>query len=305
MILKIEQGKLSSVDIHILEKKCDVIGIFTHSEWSSIPNIQETLQLSQFTDFINTSFFSRIESNEQTLFSSIAIPPRQKEGKTIHFLLFIIKCNIIFIDDSGFIKTMFLHFMEKKQKNYTLEKIFHEFLISLIKDDFIFLQELEHHMVEMEEKIFNKQIINFNHKMLNIKKIISKTNRYYEQLINLVSMLVENEIEFLTHDATPIFNSFINRVERLQTEAKALRDYANQIQEVHQAEIGIRQNSIMKILTIITAIFLPLTLLVGWYGMNFKYMPELTWTKGYLYVIILSVIIIIVSLWIFKKKKFW
>ena len=61
----------------------------------------------------------------------------------------------------------------------------------------------------------------------------------------------------------------------------------------------------MKVLTIVTTIFLPLSLLAGWYGMNFAYMPELSWKYGYLFVIALSLGIIAFCLILFKKKKYW
>ena len=77
-----------------------------------------------------------------------------------------------------------------------------------------------------------------------------------------------------------------------------------QVQDVYQSEIGIRQNNVMKVLTIVTTVFLPLTLIAGWYGMNFVYMPELKWVYGYPVAIGASILVIIVSLWIFKKKKY-
>ncbi len=83
-----------------------------------------------------------------------------------------------------------------------------------------------------------------------------------------------------------------------------LREYAMQVQDVYQSEIGIRQNNVMKVLTIVTTVFLPLTLIAGWYGMNFVYMPELKWVYGYPVAIGASILVIIVSLWIFKKKKY-
>ena len=61
----------------------------------------------------------------------------------------------------------------------------------------------------------------------------------------------------------------------------------------------------MRMLTVVTTIFLPLSLLAGWYGMNFTGMPELTWKYGYPAAIAVSVGIVILSLWICKKKKFW
>ena len=70
------------------------------------------------------------------------------------------------------------------------------------------------------------------------------------------------------------------RAHRLREDALSLREYLLQIRELYQAQIGIRQNEIMKSLTVVTTIFLPLSLLAGWYGMNFAGMPELTWPWG-------------------------
>ena len=68
---------------------------------------------------------------------------------------------------------------------------------------------------------------------------------------------------------------------------------------------GMRQNQIMKILTIVTTVFLPLSLIAGWYGMNFQNMPELTAEHGYLVICIVSVVCVLVELWIFKRKKWF
>ena len=92
---------------------------------------------------------------------------------------------------------------------------------------------------------------------------------------------------------------------RLREESQLLRESCTQLQSLFQAEIDTRQNRIMQILTIVTTIFLPLTLLVGWYGMNFVGMPELTWKYGYPVVVIVSIVTVGISLWVCKKKKFW
>ena len=95
------------------------------------------------------------------------------------------------------------------------------------------------------------------------------------------------------------------RTGRLREEAQLLREYCLQVRELFQAEIDIRQNRIMKILTIVTTIFLPLSLVAGWYGMTFVGMPERGWKYGSPAVIIVSVLVVLISLWIMKKKKFW
>ena len=76
-----------------------------------------------------------------------------------------------------------------------------------------------------------------------------------------------------------------------------------QLRDMYHTQIDVKQNHIMTLLTIVTTIFMPLTLIVGWYGMNFRYMPELESKWGYPIVIAISLIIIIGSLWFFKKKK--
>ncbi|MEG1291768.1 MAG: CorA family divalent cation transporter, partial [Lachnospiraceae bacterium] len=75
------------------------------------------------------------------------------------------------------------------------------------------------------------------------------------------------------------------------------------IREALDAAIAYDQNRIMKVFTAVTTIFMPLTLIVGWYGMNFTTMAELTWKYGYFFVIVLSIIVILICLMFFKKKK--
>ena len=69
------------------------------------------------------------------------------------------------------------------------------------------------------------------------------------------------------------------------------------------SQIEVQQNRVMSILTVVTTIFLPLTLIAGWYGMNFPGMPEFGWKYGYPTVIFISILIIILEILYFKKKK--
>ena len=75
-------------------------------------------------------------------------------------------------------------------------------------------------------------------------------------------------------------NYFLRRVEALKNETERLREYAMQVSGEYQSQVDIAQNRVMQLLTIVTTIFLPLSLIVGWYGMNFD-MPELSWEYGY------------------------
>lgn len=69
--------------------------------------------------------------------------------------------------------------------------------------------------------------------------------------------------------------------------------------------MDMEQNKLMKVFTVVTSVFLPLSLIVGWYGMNFKNMPELSWPFGYGLVAICCAVVTIVMLLVFKRKKWF
>ena len=160
-------------------------------------------------------------------------------------------------------------------------------------------------MDQMEEQILSGELNQFNPRMNALRKEIIRWLRYYTQLEDMICELQENENGYFDDGKLRLFHMVEKRVGRLNSEAQALREYSIQLRELFQAEIDIRQNRIMKILTIVTTVFLPLSLVVGWYGMNFINMPELTWKYGYPVIIIVSALIVALCLWIMKKKKFW
>ena len=77
------------------------------------------------------------------------------------------------------------------------------------------------------------------------------------------------------------------------------------MQDAYSSFLDMKLNHTMKIFTVVTTIFFPLTIIVGWYGMNFQSMPEFAWKYGYLYVILLSAAVITVLMLIAKKRKWF
>ena len=126
---------------------------------------------------------------------------------------------------------------------------------------------------------------------------------HYEQLIDLSQEVLENENDFFADENLRYFHMFTERAIRLQSLVSSQREYVSQLRDLLQAQLEVKQNTIMTVLTVITTIFLPLTLIAGWYGMNFTHMPELSWPYGYPVIIIVSIMIVIICLIWFKKKK--
>ena len=213
---------------------------------------------------------------------------------------------VILCDDSGAGHTMV---QRLSRGNLLVEAgvggFFYGFLELLIAKDMHHLQELETRLDQLEDQALAGQLENFNGQMTAMRKEIAGWIRYYTQMDDMVCEFQENENKYFSESELRLFHLAEKRIERLKTEAQTLREYGLQVRELFQAEIDIRQNRIMKILTIVTTIFLPLSLVAGWYGMNFANMPELTWKYGYPAVIGASVLVVLACLWIMKKKKFW
>lgn len=142
-------------------------------------------------------------------------------------------------------------------------------------------------------------------KIIAYRKELLHLKRYYEQLDALMDNLALNEHHFLTEDGVRHFSILANRTARYFANVLNLRDYVTQMREAYQAQIDIEQNNLMRLFTVITAVFLPLTLMVGWYGMNFKNMPELDWPYAYPIFLGVSVLVCAGLLMYFRKKKWF
>ena len=128
-------------------------------------------------------------------------------------------------------------------------------------------------------------------------------NSYYQQLLDFCEIMEENSNHFFTKSECQSFSINSARIERLYNHSRMLREYALQIREMYQARMDARQNHTMQLLTVVTAIFLPLTLITGWYGMNFQNMPELRTDNGYFVLIIVCLLIVAVEIWLFRKNR--
>lgn len=189
-------------------------------------------------------------------------------------------------------------------KTSTLSKVLCVLFEKLTVDDTYILDDLEQEISELEEAVLTSLDSDYLSRIMILRKKLLKFKRYYEQFYNIAEGIEENENALFDKNTLKSFRIIKNRVNRLYSSVVNLRDYVSQVREAYQAQVDISQNKLMKIFTVVTSIFLPLTLIVGWYGMNFN-MPELSWEYGYQFVICLSIVVFIISVILFKKKKWF
>ena len=281
-----------------------ILTLLTSEELEQGPCLPGLENILCHTPLARDARVCKAEAHRTYLCGTIVTPRHTKDRRPISFGYLLTKDQIIICDDAGVAHRMFQRIREENpQLTDHIGGLLYGFLELLIAKDMHHLQELEEKLSELEEEVLEGVLDNFNYQMTALRKELTSWSRYYTQLEDMVCEFEENENEFFTDIETRQFHMVEKRIARLKNEAQILREYGLQIRELFQAEIDIRQNRIMKILTIVTTIFLPLTLVAGWYGMNFVGMPELHWKYGYPAVILVSVGIVAALVIYFKKKK--
>ena len=164
------------------------------------------------------------------------------------------------------------------------------------------LEKFERELFNLEDSLMHYGLRNdFQNSLMPVRKRLLTLRGYYDQLSELGKSLEEDENHFFTKKQVKYFGTLTDRAERLMGKTIHLIDYAQQVKDVYQSRVDARQNENMQFLTMISTIFFPLTLITGWYGMNFRNMPELE--SGYPYIKILSVAVAVICIIIFKRKK--
>lgn len=181
------------------------------------------------------------------------------------------------------------------------EKAMYLFFKNMFKTDIKNLERLEDRISKLDDDIIDGKATNIREQIVDIRYEILRLKKYYEQFSVLFEEINDNENGLIDEQFLPYFEVIKNRAERMSSNVMNLREFIVQVRESYQAQIDIEQNRLMKVFTLVTSIFLPLTLIAGWYGMNLK-MPEVEWV--YSYPVVIGVCVLVSAIWfiIFKKK---
>ena len=293
--------EISKKDLKKTDKQ--YVAVISFEEWkvsrdSFEMGIDMDLNLSEI-------YTTKAEVNYDSLTGSFSIPNRGDFSKEdFKFAFALDEKGIVFIDDSGKASEIIKGIQNtKKWKLPSLERFIYDFLDQIVIDDLRLMEKYERELDSIEKMIMEGEEEFPSSRLNAIRNDIRDLRIHYEQLMDLGQELEENENNFFKQENLRYYRLFLNRIARLHDNSTSLRDYTMQLRDLYKAHIDLRQNRIMTVLTVVTTIFMPLTLIVGWYGMNFRFMPELEWRWGYPVVIAVSVLIAIGSLMFFKRKK--
>lgn len=242
------------------------------------------------------------ESRENYDFMSVRIPffkDLAKEPELIN--LYISPKQMILLGDGISTLKLEKQMTEIREAERTYLKGLEIFFAYLLSRDIGLFEEIEDEIEYLEGLATQKRPEDNTLTIISLRKQLSALKRYYEGISDLLEDIEDNRNGILPNDQLRNIVLFKNRSYRISNTVINLRDYLNHVREAYQNQLDLGLNETMQFFTIITAVFLPLTLIVGWYGMNLK-MPELTNPITYPIVIFVSLAFIIISLLLCKKK---
>lgn len=247
--------------------------------------------------------FCKAEAQQECLTGSFCIPRLLDVlGSRYRVMFFITRDKLVLVDDEDFSRRLISRISRRKSDQYSnKEKFFYNYIAEFINRDLEFLGQFEKNIMELEEQIHRGHNENFQSRIMTIRRELLILRGYYDEIMDVGKALEENENGYFAKKQLKYFGTISDRAERLMNKTSHLLEYAGQVKDAYQAQIDAKQNDNMQFLTLISTIFFPLTLITGWYGMNFQNMPELE--HGYPGVIALSLVVIGVCILTFKIKK--
>lgn len=231
----------------------------------------------------------------------------KEDGRDEVIHIFVEKNCIHFVGNINYLH----HFVDTLKESMKNRKkgiglVLHQFLLNVVCDYHRVTDRIESEISMLEDEILEdiSEEKEYSKRILHYRKNLLNRKRKYEQVLDVIDYLLDNNNEIYNELELSRFNILKDRVNRMLSQVTSMLEYVTEVREAYQSAVDTKQNKIMSLFTVITSIFLPLTLIAGWYGMNLK-MPEFSYDYAYPIVVAVSSIVVIFCIYYFKKKKWF
>lgn len=178
-------------------------------------------------------------------------------------------------------------------------------LDAIVEGYFDVLETLNQKTDDLEELVMADTAQEHLHAIREIKKALLKVNKCIWPLRDVASLMRNETVGLIRMTTEPYLRDVYNHIVQAIDSTETSRELLSSLTDLHISNVSYKLNEIMKVLTIISTLFIPLTFVAGVYGMNFRYMPELGQKWGYPLVWLVMIIIAAGMMYFFKKKKWF
>jgi len=263
-------------------------------------------------DIVNTQSRSKLEEFDEYLFMPMKILDVDLTSNEIiieHISLLLGKNGVISFQESETKMFDSLKNRIRQGKGMVRQRkpdyIFYRLVDTLVDNYFIVTEYLADRLEELEEKVLNEPDEKVHEEIYELKKKISFIKRTISPLRESISNIIKSDSD-LIFDSTQnyfrdVYDHLVHLMETIDSQRETINDFLN----LYMSAMSNKMNEVMKVLTIFASIFIPLTFIAGIYGMNFEMMPELKWEYGYFSAWVVMLMVAILLLIYFKRKKWF
>lgn len=246
---------------------------------------------------------SKLESFENYIY--LVVYSVNGSGKKIE-LDFVLGKN--FLITSTYEELPFIDELKNDKAKLTrLLKLGPDFMMHYILDRaidlyFPYLEKLDDEIDVLEERIFAKKDTNIINALFKLRREVLRLRRTVVPQQQKIGVLTLQKSKFISDGARLYFRDIYDHSARISETVEGFRDLIESTHDTYASLTTQKLNEIIKVLTIMSVTLLPLTLLTGWYGMNFKYLPGLDDPSGYWHPVLAGIGIVGILLFFFKRK---
>ena len=181
----------------------------------------------------------------------------------------------------------------------------HALIDNIVDNYFLVLENIEEKIELLEDELVKRTAPLIIQGIHALKRDLILLRKSLWPLREAISSLERSDSTLISETANVYFKDIYDHIIAIVDTVETSRDMLSGMLDIYLSSVSNKLNEVMKVLTIIATLFMPLTFLAGVYGMNFKYMPELEWHWGYFGVLIAMAIIALFMLYYFKRKKWF
>lgn len=191
--------------------------------------------------------------------------------------------------------------IRKKNADFLIYRM----LDTVVDNYFLIVDFFEDRINELEENIDVNKSNHDENDFRQLKKQVLNFRKDIRPLNDAVQKLLKEDIDLIDSYTKTYLNDVYDHLAQIIDALDVQRESLTYLTDQYHTQQGIKLNKVMKLLTIVSTVFIPLTFIVGVYGMNFRNMPELKWEYGYYLTWGLMIVITFFMIALFKYKKWW
>jgi len=192
---------------------------------------------------------------------------------------------------------------QSRLRNHGPDYLFYALMDVIVDNYFLILEYLGEHIEDLEGKAVNHPESKTIQRIQAIKRELILMRRTIWPLREVISTITREDTPFITKFSVPYLRDLYDHTIQVIDTIETFREMIGSVLDLYLSNMSNKMNEIMKVLTIIATIFIPLTFLAGIYGMNFESMPELHWKWGYPVFWLVIFFLFIVLLLFFRRRK--